>query len=460
MNALFLLNEFVHLSPLIRYGTITLSTLIICSVLSVAQLTLRKQPVPVWTLKAVLLTAASIGLTLLSGLLTINARWTELLILFPFLQPLFLAVAWLFFWPIDHLMKRRIMQQAAEMRAQFPGAIVIGIAGSVGKTTTKELLKHLLQDLSPLATPAHVNTEMGVAQWLLKTLGTVQTGSSPLLLIEMGAYAKGEITLLCSFAKPTIGVMTRLGSDHLALFGSEQAIRAANAELLQSLPRDGTAFVLEDDSRMEDLQQQSSCPLTVIGFSEGSKIRGMDLKEHDGKLLFSVASTSFHVPMQGAHNAGNALLALAVAQHLGIDPKRVSALLATFRPLAHTFTVRNERDVTLLDDTYNISPLSFAAALDWAKNRPERPRVLLTGGLLETGQDEEKFLEDLGASASQSIERAIFLSSRGTAAFSRGFGKPVEELIDGIEHVKTGSLLLCVGRMSLATIHKLLPDAY
>ncbi len=436
------------------------------AVITLLKIVLRQQRMPRWTTKAIALVVTALALTAFVAVGNTFSLGAILLPYLPIAQPLLLMVAWLLWKPIDGFMKRRLLANAAAHRATLKNATVIGIVGSVGKTTTKELLKCVLQDLNPIATPEHVNTELGVAAWIMKNIarGTVRARHAvplpqaepldavPVLIVEMGAYRKGEIATLCQVAQPTIGVVTALGSDHLALFGSEDAIIDANAEILSALPADGHAFLLGDNAASASLKQRSSCAVTVAGTADATNV-----KDTDRGLTIDAGAARFTVALHGMHNAGNVMLAVAVARHLGVKDERIRELLAGFRGSAHTFHLKKERGVLILDDTYNVSPLSFKAALDWAKNRSERPRILLTSGLLETGADEEKFLRELGAAAKKSVERVVFTTDAGRATFAEAFGKPVELLSPKSASVSDDGLLLCVGRMPLSTIQKLLP---
>lgn len=417
--------------------------------LTTFQLATGKQRLPAWTSKsiAVVCTAFAMDAAL--------AWWTMLHVrvffspLIPLLQPLVVFVAWLLWKPVDAVLKARVLRAGRERRDSLVDATVIGIVGSVGKTTTKELLKSVLADLTPFVTPDHVNTEMGVARWLATSIPA--GAKKPLLIVEMGAYRKGEIGLLCRIAQPTIGVVTALGSDHLALFGSEEAIVEANAEILDALPANGRAFLLGDSATATGLRKRTRCPVTIAGSADAGEIR-----DADRGLAIESAGTRFNVALHGKHNASNALLAIAVARHFGVKEGRIRELLAAFRCSQHTFHLKKDRGVTILDDTYNVSPLSFRAALDWAKSRPERPRVLLTSGLLETGTEETRFLRELGAAAKASVERVVFTTHAGADAFGKAFGKDVERLTEAAP-VTDDALLVCVGRMPASAIQKLLP---
>lgn len=417
--------------------------------LTIGQFLLRKQRLPVWTSKAIALAATALLLDAALAYASTYTLWMFAVPLVPAVQPAVVLVAWLLWKPIDWILKNKLLTNAATHRGTFDDATVIGIVGSVGKTTTKELLKCVLADLSPFVTPEHVNTELGVAAWILKNVPA--SAKKPLLIVEMGAYRKGEIATLCRVARPTVGVVTALGSDHLALFGSEEAIVDANAEILGALPKDGHAFLLSDNAASAGLKTRAACAVTLAGSADAKVIhtdRGLTLESN---------GTRFAVALHGAHNAGNAMLAVAVARHMGVKDERIRELLAGYRGSARTFHLKKERGVLVMDDTYNVSPLSFRAALDWAASRDERPRVLLTSGLLETGADEARFLRELGSAAKRGVERVVFTTDAGRKPFADGFGNDVELLFPGTAPVTDDGLLLCVGRMPPATVQRLLP---
>ncbi|MBI4129278.1 hypothetical protein HY464_01135, partial [Candidatus Peregrinibacteria bacterium] len=224
--------------------------LIAFTLLNTAQILLKKQPYPVWTRKAVTLVGTSLLLTGIAAQFSIfhsaSSSWPrgnfQFSIFLPLLQPLILALALTLLFPIDHLLKQRILRHAKTLRIRFPNLTVIGITGSAGKTTTKELLAHILGP-EAIATPEHVNMELGVARWLLKNLQPTTYNLQPVLIVEMGAYREGEIATLCSVAQPTMGIITSIGTQHIGLFGSQKAIAEAKGELFAALPKNGNAFI-------------------------------------------------------------------------------------------------------------------------------------------------------------------------------------------------------------------------
>ncbi|MFA6038876.1 MAG: UDP-N-acetylmuramoyl-tripeptide--D-alanyl-D-alanine ligase [Candidatus Peribacteraceae bacterium] len=471
----------------LRTGSLVPATLLLLSLLTVIQFAFRKQRTPVWTSKAKALVALAL---LLDTALIIAApfffRHAPFVIpLLPLLQSAVLTLSWALFLPVDRALKRRIFAAARAVRSAHPELLVIGITGSVGKTTTKELLAHVLSGktssqagasnnpslLSPaergqeergqvgevLFTPAHVNTEVGVAQWMLKNLSgkTIPRGTP--LIIEMGAYRKGEIRNLCSIVQPRFGIVTFIGNQHLALFGSSRALLEAKGELLQALPDEGHAFLNGDCERCRDMRAFCRCPVTVVGTGGAADLEAFDIEETTSGIRFTVGDVPFSLPLHGTHNVANILLVIAVAERLGISRKAIAERIRTFTPPHRTFEVRRERDVTVLDDTHNASAASFKAAIAWAKNQPFERKILLTSGIIELGEEHERTHRELGMLSAAVFHDAVFLDPGSATFFAEGYGKPVSSLTRLTPRVPAGSLLVCVGRMSPATLQRFLP---
>ena len=461
---------------LLMYGL-----LVALALLSVLQIALHKQPLPVWTKKAVLIAALALLLMALTivGILLFNLYSEPVvsklmgiaaLLSLPILavmQWIFVLLAWALLHPIDTFLKHRIMRRAQHLRSQFPDLTVIGITGSVGKTTTKELIAHVLRDLHPLVTPGHVNSEMGVAQWMIKQLVTRPPSSSGggvgggggggVLVVEMGAYRRGEIANLCSIVQPQYGVLTFIGAQHLALFGSEQALCAAKAELLEALPEQGRAFVNGDSDLCRGVINKARCPVTIVGTGGPSDLEAFDIEETPEGIRFTVQSVAFAVPIHGTHNVTNVLLAIAVGLELKMPLSKIAERLRSFAPPKQTFEIRTEGSVTILDDTHNASPMSFRAAIEWARTQPSEKKILLTSGLIELGEDQERIHMDLGALAAPVFQQVIFTHAKRAQEFERGFGKPVKVLGTQTINIPEGSLLVCVGLVSASMIQRLLP---
>ncbi|MBM3231116.1 UDP-N-acetylmuramoyl-tripeptide--D-alanyl-D-alanine ligase [Candidatus Peregrinibacteria bacterium] len=455
--AVVLVSPLLIVIPFLRIPWYT-AGLTVLAAASAAQLLMHRQRMPVWTMKAKIIVLCSLLMNIIAGygLLALGS-WE--VILLPVLQPCIIAIAWAFLLPVDRVMKRGILRRAQTLRERYPNAIVVGITGSVGKTTTKELLAHILQSPTVLATPAYVNSEMGVAQWLLRELPKFPQTENILLIVEMGAYRTGEIATLCRIAQPQTGVLTFVGSQHVALFGSEEKLLNAKSELIAALPETGRAFVNADCSPCLEAAKKARCAVVRVSTGGHADVEAHDIEETSEGIRFTVDGHRFDVPLHGTHNVTNVLLAIAVAEHLGISREKCTQKLLSFQLPHSTFTVRTERGVTILDDTHNSSPASFRAAIAWAKSQPTQRKILLTPGIIELGEETDRIHTDLGAAARGIVHRVIFTGKRGREAFARGYGSPVEHRNGNTAPVTKDSLLLCIGRIPPPIIDSLLPPA-
>lgn len=430
-----------------------LLALLMLTALTVVQIALRRQRIPVFTKKALTVTCTAGFLTVaIAFLLT----WNGLPVLLPFLvllQPAMLTIAWAACHPVDAVLKNRIIARARSLRERHPELMVVGVAGSVGKTTTKELIACVLHDLHPAVTPEYMNSEIGVARWLNAQLPMLQ---STLIIVEMGAYRTGEIATMCSFTQPTIGVVTHVGMQHIALFGSQEKLFEAKSELVRSLPSDGRVFLNGDNESARRMATVSPCPIVIVGTGGRCDLEAFDIEETSNGIRFRASDVSFEVPLRGTHNVTNALLAIAVGEHLGIRLERMRELLKTFSASSKTFSVRAEMGVRILDDTHNSSAASMKAAIAWARTQPEEHKILLASGLIEMGDLQSPAEEELGSLAAKVFERMIVLDAVSAKNFARG-GAAVEVIAKKSVLVPPGSLLICVGRMSQATIRNMLP---
>lgn len=432
--------------------------LILLAVTTIIQVGLRKQQMPTWTLKAIVLTSCSLILTVILTSLFFSLRWHGgplLGALVPALSPLIAACAWFVMRPLDYVLKKRVMDRAKRARTDHPELIVIGITGSVGKTTTKELLAHILRPLGAISTPEHVNTEMGVAVWLTSILRKEPCDSKRIIIVEMGAYRRGEIALLSAIAQPTIGIITYIGHQHISLFGSREAIRESKGELFQALPETGHAFANKDNDATDALIRLCRCPVTTVGTGNDADIVATDIEETGKGIRFQSMETIFTIPIAGTHIVAGALLAIAVAKHLGRTPSQIAEVLKNFRSLPGTFEIREERGITILNDTYNSSPDGVRAAIDWAALQPQEEKILLIEGIIELGQFEEEIHLDLAIRASKVFSRVFVADPHFLPYFRKGgFDDRAQPVPTISSPVPAGSLLVCLGRLRQSQINR------
>ncbi len=274
-------------------------------------------------------------------------------------------------------------------RFQIP---VVGITGSTGKTTTKEMIAAVLSVRGPvLKTEGNLNNEIGVPLTLLRL-----TSSHSAAVVEMGMNQPGEMARLAAIAEPRVGIVTNAQTAHLAGVGSVEQVAFEKGALYRGLVGQGAVAVANlDDVRTYAQARQSGHPLVTYGRSAAAEVRLASIDRHDaGGLEIRVAHGGREIPVRlafvGEHNAHNACGAFAVGVALGFRPEECAEGLGVARGWAHRMAVvKLPNRVTVLDDCYNANPASMAAALDalGALAKSGRP-VAVLGDMLELGDFE------------------------------------------------------------------------
>jgi len=265
------------------------------------------------------------------------------------------------------------LQRLATAWRRDLGARVIGITGSTGKTSTKDILFGMLRPhRRTVATPQNLNTEIGLP---LTVLGA--PAGTEVLVLEMGMRGEGQIAELAQIAEPDVGLIVSIGPVHLELLGTVERIAAAKAELLAGLPEGGVAVVPANEPLLEGLIPPH---VRVVTFGEGGDVASL---------------AGIELPFDAAHLRRNALGALAAARAIGVEPSGpIEVALSDRRGQRHELP----SGVVVVDDCYNANPMSMRAALDELARAPGR-RVAVLGDMLELGPDEVAFHEEIGAYA-------------------------------------------------------------
>jgi len=296
-------------------------------------------------------------------------------------------------------------QQLATVHRSRFDIPTVAVTGSNGKTTTKEMVARVLAERwHVLKTEANFNNRVGVPQTLLR-LGARHQAA----VIEMGVDAKGQTTTLAEIVRPTIGIITNIGPDHLEFFGTLEASADSKAELLDLLPKDGVAVLNAGDAFFRTFVTRARCRVISFGLSESAQVHA-DRVQSDG-----TRGTAFrlHLPGQrrparvilhahGTHNVVNALAAAAVGYSLGLSVNAIIAGLSKFRPASMRSQIHRHARLTVINDCYNANPASMRAAIDLlAELGTAKRTVAVLGDMLELGSGASVLHREVGAHVAQ-----------------------------------------------------------
>ncbi len=304
-------------------------------------------------------------------------------------------------------------QLAKFWRDKFPACQVIGVTGSVGKSSTKELIAAVLQRrYRTLKSEGNMNSETGLPLTLFRLEQTHQRA-----VLEMGMYALDEIKTLSALAQPRIGVVTNVGPVHLERLGTLDRIAQAKAELVQALPADGMAILNGDDERVLAMRAKTQARTMTYGLNPDCDLWADDIESFGLEGIgFAMHRGDEHVhvriPLLGRHSVHNALAAACVGLAEGLAWDEILRGLQDSSAQLRLIAVSAENGATLLDDTYNASPASSLAALNLLADLTGR-KIAVLGDMLELGEYAEQGHAVVGGRAAQVVDVLLAVGARG-----------------------------------------------
>ncbi|MFC7405355.1 UDP-N-acetylmuramoyl-tripeptide--D-alanyl-D-alanine ligase [Georgenia alba] len=333
----------------------------------------------------------------------------------------------------------------AELRRRRPATDplrVVGVTGSYGKTTTKDLLAGLLAPLGErIAPPGSFNNEIGLPLTVLRAGPDTAT-----LILEMGADRVGNLEYLTSIAPPDVAVVLAVGRAHLGEFGGIENVARAKAELVAGMVDGGTAVLNADDARVRAMARGARSVRT-FGRSADADVRAEDVRTDDGghatfRLVTATGAAQVTLALVGEHHVTNALAAATVALDLGLDLDTVATALASSGPASpHRMAVHDRADgVRLIDDAYNANPDSVRAALrSLATLRTGGRSIAVLGEMLELGADSAAEHAALGAETA-GVDLLVAVGA-GTAPLAQGAREAGTQAVEVPDVDAAGELL-------------------
>jgi UDP-N-acetylmuramoyl-tripeptide--D-alanyl-D-alanine ligase len=294
---------------------------------------------------------------------------------------------------------------------------VIGVTGSTGKTSTKDILAALLrQQLRTHANSENLNTEIGLPLSILEA----EPGTE-VLVLEMAMRGEGQIAELVAIAEPTVGVIVNVGPVHLELLGTIERVAATKAELIRDLPSGAVCVVPEGEALLAEHLRDD---VETVTFGEGGDVQLVSFENGVATISAQGTDVRLELPFSESYNVNNTLAAVAAARAVGVEPSgpvdvRFSSLRGEL--------VELDGGVAVVNDCYNANPMSMRAALDHLAEAPAQRRIAVLGWMAELGADAERFHREIGEHArARGIDVLVAVGADAGRYYGEGFGQQIE----------------------------------
>lgn len=322
--------------------------------------------------------------------------------------------------PIESAINRHYINDAKKRLKEAEGLKILGVTGSYGKTSVKFYLKTLLEEhYRVLVTPESYNTPMGI----VKTIRGSLKPTDEIFVCEMGARHVGDIKEICDIVHPDHGLITSIGPQHLETFFNMENIKNTKFELADALPKDGILFLNGDNAYINDKEEKYDNKV-FYRTGEGEGYTAKDIRVSQTGTEFTVlapsgASEKFSTRLVGEHNVINILGAIAVANTFNIPLKDLKVPVRRLAPVPHRMELKEHGDVTIIDDAYNSNPIGSKAAVETLKLFPG-VRILITPGMVELGDEEEKYNYEFGGYAAGCCDHILLVGKKRTEPIRKG----------------------------------------
>lgn len=374
-----------------------------------------------------------------------------------FLAPFAVLLAGFLMKPLENYYQNGFKKEASAKLKELPQLQVIGITGSYGKTSTKFMIRDLLQErFHVLATPGSFNTPMGIC----KVINNDLLPNHQILVLEMGARYLGNIQELCEIAPPDISVVTNVGKAHLETFGSQQAIADTKSEIVRFKKNGGTVILNANDPFVMAMKTHTHAKIITAGLDEGD-YQAKDISYDENGCLFTAiapdgSSQRISMPLLGKHNVQNMILSVALAHQLGLRLETIALAAKRMQPIEHRLELKKQGGLLIIDDAFNSNPVGAANAVDILAQFKTGKRIIITPGMVELGDkefEENRILGEIIGKAD--LELTVFVGKKRSEPLVLGYknaeGNPdnmkvVSSLFEANELVKplleTGDVVL------------------
>ncbi len=369
--------------------------------------------------------------------------------------------------PLEKCVYYYYLNKAKRKIKGMPNLKVIGITGSYGKTSSKNILSDILNiKYNALATPKNLNTPYG----LMISINNHLSKFEDIFIAEMGAYHQGEIKELCNIVYPKYGILTKIGEAHLELFGSKEIIQKTKFELIESLPEDGIGVLNKDDKLQVNYPLKNRCRLLWIGIEEEEvDVLAKNIKINYQGIKFDVLFKGdkklyhFETKLLGYENVYNILAGIALGYEFGLTKEELIMAVRMIKPIPHRLDLKKIGDLHIIDDAYNSNPLGSKMALEVLKLMPGK-KIIVTPGMIELGEKQEELNKEFGKQIALVCDEVILIGKDQTKPIYEGLKikKHPEKDIYILNDVKKAFSLLkkLKGKETYVLLENDLPDIF
>lgn len=323
--------------------------------------------------------------------------------------------------PIEYAIKKKYQNEAINILNENPDLIKIGITGSYGKTTTKNIVTQILNcKYYTLMTPSSYNTPMGITRTIRESLKRVHE----VFVCEMGADHVNDISYLMNMVKPKYGIVSSIGPQHLQTFGSIENIIKEKMQEIEMLPEDGVGFINLDNEYIQEYPINNICKVVSIAIhNEKADYVASDIKYSNEGSAFKVKiknkNYKFETKLLGEHNISNILLGIALALELDIPIKDIQKAIKELPQVEHRLELKTINGFNFVDDAFNSNPSGSLYALKALKYMNGK-RVIVTPGLIDLGKQENKINYDFGKAMLDTTDYVILVGKNQTKYIYKG----------------------------------------
>lgn len=343
--------------------------------------------------------------------------------------------------PIEKFVYLYYKNKAIKKLKSMNNLNVIGITGSYGKTSSKNILSDILNiKYNALPTPKNFNTTYGI----MRTINENLDKFTDTFIVEMGAFRIGEIKTLCDFVKPKYGIITTVGTAHLETFGSRENICKGKFELIESLPSDGIGILNGDDEYQLNYKVKNNCKILMIGINNKKvDLYADNIKLSNNGMTFEAhfkgdkKSYQFETKLLGKANIYNILAAVLLGKNLGISINELIRAVKKVNAVEHRLELKKYRNINIIDDAYNSNPVGSKMALE-VLDLMDGKKIIVTPGMIELGSEQYNINKKFGEYISEVCDEVILIGETQTkpiydGLIEKGYNKKKIHILNDVK---------------------------